>query len=119
MSSRSTRRGKPRSQASTSETAESEPLDCCRALPAMREAEHSLRCKVESMAAAEAVSVIAGAALAELIARSARGLPAEYHVPFYAAGLMSAAATYPVARRRWQLDRRALASCLAFLVTER
>src|SRR3954468_3736194 len=115
MSSRSPRRGKPRSQASTSETAESEPLDCCRALSAMREAEHSLPCKVESMAAADAVSVIAGAALAELIARSARGLPAEYQMPFYAAGLMSAAAVYPVARRRWQLDRRSTGELLGVL----
>src|SRR4051812_16718412 len=37
MSSRSNRRGKPRTQASTNETAETEPLDCCRARCAMRD----------------------------------------------------------------------------------
>src|SRR3954452_12606433 len=61
------------------------------------------------------IGVIAGAALAELVARGARRLPAEYHVLFYAAGLTSAAAIYPAARRRWRLDRQSAGELVGLL----
>jgi hypothetical protein len=67
------------------------------------------------MAGTEAIGVIAGAALAEMTARGARRFPADYHVPFYAAGLASAAAIYPAARRRWRFDRRSAGELLGVL----
>src|SRR4051794_28696733 len=63
----------------------------------------------------EAIGLIAGAALAELTARGAGRLPAGYRVPFYAAGLAFAAAVYPAARRRWQLDRRSAGELLGVI----
>jgi hypothetical protein len=69
------------------------------------------------MGTTDAIGVIAGAGLAEVMARSARELPADYQVPFYAAGLATAAAIYPVARRRWGRDRNSageLAGLLAY-----
>ena len=65
--------------------------------------------------AVSAGGVIAGAGLAELGFRGARGLPAERHVPMYAAGLAVAAAIYPAARRRWRLDRRSAAELLGVI----
>ena len=62
--------------------------------------------------AVSAGAVIAGAALAELSARGARGLPADRRVGFYAAGLATAAAIYPAARRRWELDRQSAGEVL-------
>ena len=65
--------------------------------------------------AVSAGAVIAGAGLAELAARGARRLPAEQHVPMYAAGLAVAAAIYPAARRRWRLDRRTAGEVLGVI----
>src|SRR4051812_32516574 len=59
------------------------------------------------MPGADAVGgLIAGAGLAELVARGTRRLPAEHQAASYAAGLAIAAAIYPAARRRWRFDRR-------------
>src|SRR4051794_5080667 len=61
------------------------------------------------MPGADAVGgLIAGAGLAELVARGTRRLPAEHQAASYAAGLTIAAAIYPAARRRWRLDRRSV-----------
>src|SRR4051794_983394 len=72
------------------------------------------------MPGAEAIAVctggvVAGAGLAELAARATRRLPAEYLVGYYAAGLAIAAAVYPAARRRWQLDRRSASELLGVI----
>src|SRR3954452_5956607 len=65
--------------------------------------------------AVSAGGVIAGAGLAELAARGVPTLPAEYHVGCYAGGLAFAAAIYPAARRRWQLDGRSAGELLGVL----
>lgn len=51
-----------------------------------------------------AAGVAAGAALAAGNLRLTRRVPAERQVALWAAGLTSAAAIYPLARRRWQVD---------------